>query len=218
MTRQERGRVFYGIKERNQEALQELGLFVAESPVYYWVCGAQGSGKSLIRQCLSQWVKNKGVNPNEFSDGDYILKAIQKDVNQKWHKKRGDGFMVTDGKLDDWMYTQMMQDLPDHGVNMIEAMRGHDVSNTRDFSYGKLISYMPENIKNKSVIVYVDTPFETRLERNRNRKGDNTNGDFRHIPEDLLYKFSATDDFNSFRRGVNMPTIVIDNQIQINGN
>ena len=116
-----------------------------------------------------------------------ILKAlIDADTECQRHFKKDGGFQITDLSIKDEVYRMMDERLRDSKEQVT-------FSEFAAHNYGEALSFFSDYVKERSVVLYVWTPFATCLEGNRERfkRGGE---DSHFVPEDLMEMLFKNDD------------------------
>ena len=197
------------IQFSQREEFQKRGY----EPIYIWVMGLSGAGKTFILEHLKGELQKRGT-VGVFSDGDQLLREVRNDTRQEYHIKNEEGFLVTNTALDDLVYRELVvrAEAFTGDFFLIEVTRGKDLEGKRDLSFSRLFRSIPEYLLSNSVFIYVHCPYEERIRRNQLRTGNaSLDGNYRKVNPVALKRFFQEDDFEKWKLTIKRPIIELDN-------
>jgi adenylate kinase family enzyme len=155
--------------------------------------GRPGCGKSIIYNMLGERLRKEKLAREVMRIDDFpVLKDIvDEDKEFKRHLRKEGGFEVTDlSMLDDVLkrINDQLKKLEKHGrVIFVEFSRD---------SYAHAMKNFDRDVLNRSLILYIYTPFDVCLERNVRRFREGPKGLDDHIvPSDMMHKYYKYDDY-----------------------
>ena len=184
-----------------------------DAPIYIWVMGLSGAGKTFVLEHLKEELQKRGT-VGVFSDGAQLLQEVRKDTSQKYHIKDGEGFLVTNTAIDDRVYRELVikAEAFKGDFFLIEVTRGKDVEGERDLSFSRLFRSIPKHLLSNSVFIYVHCPYEERVRRNQLRTGNmSPGGNYRKVNPVAMRRFFQEDDFEEWKLTIQRPIIELDN-------
>ncbi len=154
--------------------------------------GRPGCGKSVIYNMLGERLRKEKLAREVMRIDDFpVLKDIvDEDKEFKRHLRKEGGFEVTDlSMLDDVLkrINDQLKKLEKHGrVIFVEFSRD---------SYAHAMKNFDRDVLNRSLILYIYTPFDVCLERNVRRFKVQKNLDDHIVPSDMMKKYYKYDDY-----------------------
>jgi adenylate kinase family enzyme len=155
--------------------------------------GRPGCGKSVIYNMLGERLRKEKLAHEVMRIDDFpVLKDIvDEDKEFKRHLRKEGGFEVTDlSMLDDVLkrINGQLKKLQKHGrVIFVEFSRD---------CYAHAIKNFDREVLDRSLILYIYTPFDVCLERNVRRfKEGPKNLDDHIVPSDMMHKYYRNDDY-----------------------
>jgi len=155
--------------------------------------GRPGCGKSVIYNMLGERLRKEKLASDVIRIDDFpVLKDIvDEDKEFKRHLRKEGGFEVTDlSMLDDVLkrINDQLKKLEKHGrVIFVEFSRD---------SYAHAMKNFDRDVLNRSLILYIYTPFNICLQRNIRRFKEGPKGLDDHIvPSDMMHKYYKYDDY-----------------------
>jgi len=177
-----------------------------------WFIGLPGAGKTtLIEYFLKHFIPKKEVTILRCLD--YYLKLKNEDKKHRYHchpngKK---GFLVTNSYLPNQAITLTLEKtLKTKGIKIIEECRGLDSQKQVDYTVKGLISIIPPEVLQRSIFVYIWSPFKTRLKRNMSRT-ENEKKVKRKVNLVAMKRYFANDDFKKSKHLLPKPVIFVKN-------
>jgi len=160
---------------------------------FVFLLGRPGCGKSFIYETIVSSLKETGKvkNVKRVDDFPFLKEILDKDTEFKRHVRKEGGFEVTDWSIIDEVLQLIDERLPeikkDCDVVFVEFARDKYLKAFKNFS---------PDILSRSLILYIFSPFEVCLERNRRRfeKARENNLDDHIVPTDLMYSYYKNDD------------------------
>jgi adenylate kinase family enzyme len=162
---------------------------------FIFLLGRPGCGKSVIYNMLGERLRKEKLAREVMRIDDFpVLKDIvDEDKEFKRHLRKEGGFEVTDlSMLDDVLkrINGQLKKLEKHGrVIFVEFSRD---------SYAHAMKNFDREVLDRSLILYIYTPFEVCLERNVRRFKGQKNVDDHIVPSDMMHKYYRNDDYEEF--------------------
>ncbi|MCJ7720722.1 MAG: hypothetical protein MUO36_04565 [Candidatus Hadarchaeum sp.] len=160
---------------------------------FIFLLGRPGCGKSVIYNMLGERLRKEKLASDVIRIDDFpVLKDIvDEDKEFKRHLRKEGGFEVTDlSMLDDVLkrINDQLKKLEKHGrVIFVEFSRD---------SYAHAMKNFDRDVLNRSLILYIYTPFNICLQRNIRRFKEGPKGLDDHIvPSDMMHKYYKYDDY-----------------------
>jgi len=160
---------------------------------FIFLLGRPGCGKSVIYNMLGERLRKEKLASDVMRIDDFpVLKDIvDEDKEFKRHLRKEGGFEVTDlSMLDDVLkrINDQLKKLEKHGrVIFVEFSRD---------SYAHAMKNFDRDVLNRSLILYIYTPFNICLQRNIRRFKEGPKGLDDHIvPSDMMHKYYKYDDY-----------------------
>ena len=160
---------------------------------FIFLLGRPGCGKSIIYNMLGERLRKEKLAREVMRIDDFpVLKDIvDEDKEFKRHLRKEGGFEVTDlSMLDDVLkrINDQLKKLEKHGrVIFVEFSRDSYVHAMKNFD---------REVLDRSLILYIYTPFDVCLERNVRRfKEGPKNLDDHIVPSDMMHKYYRNDDY-----------------------
>jgi len=182
-------------------------------PIYIWVMGMSGAGKTFVLAHLKEELQKRGT-VGVFSDGEQLLREVRNDTRWEYHIRNKEGFLVTNTALDDLVYRELVvrAEAFEGDFFLIEVTRGKDLEGERDLSFSRLFRDIPTHLLSNSVFVYVHCPYDERVRRNQLRtENASTNSNYRKVNPVALRRFFQEDDFEEWKLTIKRPIIELDN-------
>lgn len=161
-----------------------------------WFCGLAASGKTTTLKLIHQ----KLPKIEFLNDSLEMVQFIRADQDQKHHSKpTPDSFILKDSEPVYYSVKKLFEKTSQNSNNkIIELSRGTDKLGQVDFSYQYLFSNLPEKLRQNSLFIYIDAPYEDRKARNQARpslgKRVTTFESF-FCPVEAFDRFFTVDDF-----------------------
>jgi len=160
---------------------------------FIFLLGRPGCGKSVIYNMLGERLRKEKLASDVMRIDDFpVLKDIvDEDKEFKRHLRKEGGFEVTDlSMLDDVLkrINDQLKKLEKHGrVIFVEFSRD---------SYAHAMKNFDRDVLNRSLILYIYTPFNICLQRNIRRFKEGPKGlDDHMVPSDMMHKYYKYDDY-----------------------
>lgn len=182
-----------------------------------WVTGPSAAGKTVVIDELKKIVMDCEI----YTDGAEILYLNSLDINHLHHihPDGNEGFLLTSNFHFDESIRQLvkkLKDVPEDKKVLVELARGVGNNSEIDLSYSRFIDLVDEEIMGRSVLLYLKSGWEQRLERNKERRvyriGHDLNKKSFYVPMSAMEGFFRGDDFDKMRSKLNCPVYVLDNQ------
>jgi adenylate kinase family enzyme len=160
---------------------------------FIFLLGRPGCGKSIIYNMLGERLRKEKLAYEVMRIDDFpVLKDIvDEDKEFKRHLRKEGGFEVTDlSMLDDVLkrINDQLKKLEKHG-RVIFAEFSRDC-------YAHAMKNFDREVLDRSLILYIYTPFDVCLERNVRRfKEKPKNLDDHIVPSDMMHKYYRNDDY-----------------------
>ena len=155
--------------------------------------GRPGCGKSVIYNMLTERLRKEKLAREVMRIDDFpVLKDIvDEDKEFKRHLRKEGGFEVTDlSMLDD-----VLKRINDQLKKLEKPGRVIFVEFSRD-CYAHAMKNFDREVLDRSLILYIYTPFDVCLERNVRRFKEGPKGLDDHIvPSDMMHKYYRNDDY-----------------------
>ena len=160
---------------------------------FIFLLGRPGCGKSVIYNMLGERLRKEKLAREVMRIDDFpVLKNIvDEDKEFKRHLRKEGGFEVTDlSMLDD-----VLKRINDQLKKLEKNGRVIFVEFSRD-SYAHAMKNFDREVLDRSLILYIYTPFDVCLERNVRRFKEGPKGLDDHIvPSDMMHKYYRNDDY-----------------------
>jgi len=160
---------------------------------FIFLLGRPGCGKSIIYNMLGERLHKEKLAREVMRIDDFpVLKDIvDEDKEFKRHLRKEGGFEVTDlSMLDD-----VLKRINDQLKKLEKSGRVIFVEFSRD-SYAHAMKNFDSEVLDRSLILYIYTPFDVCLERNVRRFRARQKGLDDHIvPSDMMHKYYRNDDY-----------------------
>ena len=160
---------------------------------FIFLLGRPGCGKSVIYNMLGERLRKEKLASDVMRIDDFpVLKDIvDEDKEFKRHLRKEGGFEVTDlSMLDDVLkrINDQLKKLQKHGrVIFVEFSRDSYIHAMKNFD---------REVLDRSLILYIYTPFDVCLQRNVRRfKEGPKNLDDHIVPSDMMHKYYRNDDY-----------------------
>jgi adenylate kinase family enzyme len=162
---------------------------------FIFLLGRPGCGKSIIYNMLGERLRKEKLAREVMRIDDFpVLKDIvDEDKEFKRHLRKEGGFEVTDlSMLDDVLkrINDQLKKLEKQGrVIFVEFSRN---------SYAHAMKNFDRKVLDRSLILYIYTPFDVCLQRNVRRfKEGPKNLDDHIVPSDMMHKYYRNDDYEA---------------------
>ncbi len=160
---------------------------------FIFLLGRPGCGKSVVFHMLGERLRKEKLASDVMRIDDFpVLKDIvDEDKGFKRHLRKEGGFEVTDfSMLDD-----VLKRINDQLKKLEKSGRVIFVEFSRD-NYVRAMKNFDREVLDRSLILYIYTPFDVCLERNVRRFREGPKGLDDHIvPSDLMHKYYRNDDY-----------------------
>jgi len=160
---------------------------------FIFLLGRPGCGKSVIYNMLTERLRKEKLAREVMRIDDFpVLKDIvDEDKEFKRHLRKEGGFEVTDlSMLDD-----VLKRINDQLKKLEKPGRVIFVEFSRD-CYAHAMKNFDREVLDRSLILYIYTPFDVCLERNVRRFKEGPKGLDDHIvPSDMMHKYYRNDDY-----------------------
>ncbi|NCN45204.1 MAG: hypothetical protein COU63_04465 [Candidatus Pacebacteria bacterium CG10_big_fil_rev_8_21_14_0_10_36_11] len=162
-----------------------------------WFCGLAASGKTTVLRLINETLKDKVEFLNDSLE---MVEFVRQDTKQEHHTKpTPESFILKDSEPVYYSVKRLIEKASSSDKDkIIEISRGSDEKGIVDFSYQHLFSQLPEDLKKKSIFVYVYSPVEDRRARNKQRpllSEKATVFESFFCPEEAFERFFVQDDF-----------------------
>jgi adenylate kinase family enzyme len=187
---------------------------------FIFLLGRPGCGKSVIYNMLGELLR-KGKLASEvmrIDDFPVLKEIVDEDKEFKRHLRKEGGFEVTDlSMLDDVLkrINGQLKKLKKHGMVIF-------VEFSRD-SYIHAMKNFDRNVLDRSLILYIYTPFDVCLERNVRRFREKPKDLDDHIvPSDMMKRYYRNDDYeelflksgDELKKRAPAPLVVVRNDVE----
>ncbi|MEW6221907.1 MAG: hypothetical protein AB1476_01100 [Candidatus Hadarchaeota archaeon] len=166
-------------------------------PLYIFMLGRPGSGKSAIYKILSKRLAERGLarEVKRIDDFPILLELLDRDKEFKRHYRKEGGFVVTDFTiLDDVLKeinSKLKQEAAAGKIIFVEFARDR---------YTKAMKNFDREVLGRSLILYIYCPFNICVERNVQRFKEIKSIDDHIAPSDIMEKYYKYDDYEELFR------------------
>ena len=167
-------------------------------PIYFFVIGRPGSGKTTVSEKIMQQFKKIGIQEEQiyyFNDYEVLYERFVGDKNNKtFEKDKRGGFAVRDFSVLDIVLCQA-------NFEIAAAKRFFQVfiiEFARD-SYLKALLNFDRGILANSIVIHVKCTLETCLERNSQRRGVTNDHRSGYVPEPVMKEFYANENVSEIK-------------------
>jgi adenylate kinase family enzyme len=174
-----------------------------------FLIGRPGCGKSIVYKILVEQLRARGYEGEVMRIDDFpILKGIfEQDVGQKRHRRFPEGGMkITDENI----WRDLAIALNEQAIKLQSNNRLLFIEFSRD-SYAKAFRHFAPEVKQNSVIIYIDAPFDVCWERNARRAREEKGLDAHLVSREEMEKTYLHDDHEELQKNVKMPVYTVKN-------
>lgn len=140
------------------------------NPIFVWVTGMSGTGKSFVVGHLASILIQQGT-VSVLYDRQFIVAEILADHEQS-HHTWADGLRIfTDSVIFDVSSDKLLAAVEacDDDYVLVELGRGIDRRGIVNHGYGRFLPKVPDRLLHNSIFIYLICPFEERIQRNMQR-------------------------------------------------
>lgn len=203
----------------NAEEIELLADQVAlrkasDSPLYIWVVGMSGAGKTFVLGRMASTLRQQ-TTVLTFNDWDFIYAEVLADTEQLYHRTMPDGMLLlTNSHIFEVAIDKLVATLPTCTSNyvLIELGRGTDKHGLVNYGYSQFFPKVSSQVMRNSVFLYLVCPFEERVRRNLLRSTLLTTSEGGHqLPQSAMEDRNREDDIHLWIDYLGPQIIMVDN-------
>jgi len=171
-------------------------------PKFIFITGLAGSGKTTAVQIIKKQLSKVSIPFLVLSDEEMLFQLHLEDQEELHHYHpviNQECFLLKDNHFFDEGLSRINKEL--ESINkrripvmvLVELARGSK-SQALDVTYKRALQIIDKSIIKKSLIIYLETPFDLRMKRNQTR---GKNGE--HTPKQIMREIYKTDDISILR-------------------